>query len=94
MGEAYYALAQYEEAISTLGRSLDDAPDSLLARVFLAAAYEALGRRKEAQSVAQQIMRIEPDLALNTWAARALPFKNADELENMVTHLCGAGLPE
>jgi adenylate cyclase len=92
-GQTYYCLARYEEAVSALRQSLEEADESLLAHVFLAATYEALGRSEEAGSEAQQVLRIEPKLALKEWAPRALPFKNAADLEHAVTLLRKAGLP-
>ena len=92
VGHAHFWLGRYEEAIQCAKEDIADAPNSLMTNVFLVAAYAAMDRKEEAQAQAGEVKRLEPDFALDEWAARALPYKKLKHLKRMIALLRKAGL--
>ncbi len=65
--------------------------DLIVARIPLAALYESEGRHEEARALAQEILRVNPDLTAEsaTELALGLGFDRDDAIDN----LRSAGLP-
>jgi adenylate cyclase len=93
LGRAYYMTSQYSEAIATWKKLLFINPDYLPAHAFLAACYISLGRRNESAASAAEVLRIDPDFTISSYA-RTLPYKNDADLKRYTDALRRAGLPE
>jgi tetratricopeptide (TPR) repeat protein len=93
LGDAYYAMGKYEEAIEALKSSLTRAPDFLSARRILAVIFSELGRKEEARSEVAEMLRISPRTSL-VGQRKRLPFKDQIVLERYLEGLRKAGLPE
>jgi len=93
LGRAYFMTGQYEKSISVWHRALRVNPDYLPAHSFLAACYISLGREKEAASAAAEVMRIDPEFRVESYA-EILPYKNRVDRERELSALREAGLPQ
>jgi adenylate cyclase len=93
LGRAYFMTEQYSEAVATWKKALHINPDYLPAHAFLAASYGSLGRRKESTTSAAEVLRINPDFTISSYAM-TLPYKNDGDLKHYTDALRGAGLPE
>ncbi len=93
LGDAYYAMGKYEEAIEALKSSLTRAPDFLSAHRILAVIFSELGRKEEAQAEVAEILRVNPRASLESQRER-MPFKDQAVSEQYLESLRKAGLPE
>ena len=84
---------QYDEAIATLKKGLENNPNFLPAHAFLAACYSSLDRHAEAAAEADEVRRINPKFNLASYA-KTLPYKNKADKERYIAALRKAGLPE
>jgi tetratricopeptide (TPR) repeat protein len=91
LGEAYYWLGRYEEAIAAEKKALLRNPDDLGAHVRLAAFYGELGREEEAQVALAETLRLSPNYSLEV-VRQITPYKNPADLERVLTALRRAGL--
>jgi len=93
MGNAYYMLGGYDEAISPLRESVWQMPNLRITHLWLAAAYAQLGRLSEAAAAAAEVRRIEPGFAIERWKQTAV-YKNPEDAERLFEGIRKAGLPE
>ena len=93
MGQNYFSLGRYEEAIAALKRRLIRNPETDVSRVLIAAAYGHLGRFDEARAEWAEAMRVNPEYSLEH-KRKILPYKNPADFERIVDGLRQAGLPE
>jgi adenylate cyclase len=91
LGDSYYLMRRYDEAISLYQEAVHRAPNYLSPHRMLAATYAELGRQKEAQAEAAEVMRLNPAFSVELYRAR-LPFKNQPDLDRFVAGLRKAGL--
>jgi adenylate cyclase len=84
---------KYYEAIQIFKRILAIAPNYLPAHAFLAAIYISLGRESEATASAEEVLRINPQFSLKSYA-KTLPYKNKSDIERYMAALRKAGLPQ
>ena len=75
LGFAYRVAGRCEEALVTVKEAITLTPRNYLLHIFLAGCYVELGRLKEAQVEAAEVMRLNPNYSLE-WASRNLPFKD------------------
>jgi tetratricopeptide (TPR) repeat protein len=87
LGEAYFDLGEYLEAIGTLRKMHDQSE----AHRLLAASHALIGQLTEAKFHASQVMMVHPDFSLEHWRT-VLPDKNAETLERFMEGLRAAGL--
>lgn len=87
LGEAFFDLGDYEEAIRTLNRMHDKAE----AYRLLTASYAHLGRMEEARSCAQRLLRSQPEFTLAHWST-VPPDQNPEPRERLIEGLVKAGL--
>jgi tetratricopeptide (TPR) repeat protein len=92
LAEAYFAMAQFEEAASALKRRLERDPNSETSYALLASAYGHLGKMAEGQAAWTQVKRIAPGFSMER-RRRVLPFKDPDLIEQQVEGLRKAGVP-
>jgi adenylate cyclase len=91
LAHSYFLPRRYDEAITAMQDSLRRGQNFLPAHRMLAVVYAELGREKEAQAEAAQILRISPGASLDLWRER-LPYKNQGDLERFIAGLRKAGL--
>jgi tetratricopeptide (TPR) repeat protein len=60
LGHTYYLTGRTEEAVTALKKSLNGSPADLDAHLYLAAVYSEVGRDREAQAAAAEVLRINP----------------------------------
>jgi adenylate cyclase len=75
LGFAYRAADRCEEALAPLKEAITLTPGNYLLHIFLAGCYVELGRLKEAQTEAAEVMRLNPNYSLD-WASQNVPYKN------------------
>jgi adenylate cyclase len=90
LGEIYFDLGRYDEAIDVFQTTLRRLPDFLPAYVNLTATYRAVGREAEARVHAQKVLQINPHFSVNRWTAHFHPSVK----ESFQGLLLQAGLPE
>lgn len=89
LGDAYYTLSRYEDAIATLQRMQDPTEG----RRILAASYAQLGRLEDARAEAALVLKAQPNFTIREWAKKQ-PEQNAAEIDHYLSALRLAGLPE
>ena len=92
LGQAYYILRRYDEAIETFQQGLASNPASERLHVWLAAAYAQAGISDEAEWQADQILTLNPEFSIERMG-EAFPFKDKADLEHFEAGLIEAGLP-
>ncbi|WP_149761464.1 winged helix-turn-helix domain-containing tetratricopeptide repeat protein [Neomesorhizobium albiziae] len=90
LGQAQYAVGDYEAAVETLRR---DETYRTSSRRFLAASLAQLGRLDEARAEAELFLVGNPDFTIHHWAETE-PFRDAPTLMHFVDGFRKAGLPE
>lgn len=93
LGYGYYAMGRFEDAITTLQRSLARNPDHFSPHRTLAVIYSELGRTEEARAEVAEMLRISPNASLSGQKKR-MPFRDQLVLEKYMDGLRKAGLPE
>jgi TolB-like protein len=89
---AYWASADYENAISTAREFLRLAPENPTARRQLAACYSITGQMDKARQLVAEYLLLEPTHTADHIRGR-LPSKNTALVDLFVDALCAAGLP-
>jgi adenylate cyclase len=92
LGLAYLLAGQFNEAVSALKQALLGNPNFLLPHINLTSTYMALGKEKEAQVEAAEILRINPNFSVDNWARAYSSFKNQSSINEYITRLRKAGL--
>jgi TolB-like protein/class 3 adenylate cyclase len=90
LGQAQYALRQYEDAVRTLAREETYRTGS---RRFLAASLAQLGRIDEARRETELFLVSNPHFTIGHWVA-ALPFTDPAVRDHFVEGYRKAGLPD
>ncbi len=91
LGIAYRGIGRYEDAIVQYKKALKLEPDDLFTRLGLAYTYIKLGREKEAQAEAAEVLRIHPKFSLGYYA-KTLPLKDQSVTDDYIACLRKAGL--
>lgn len=91
LGDSYYLLRRYDDALAAYEEAKVRNPNYISPHRSLAAIYAELGRQKDAEAEAAEVMRINPQFSLETYRAR-LPFKNPQDLDRFTGALRKAGL--
>lgn len=91
LGIAYYSIRQYEKALDVLKKALPLTPNWLPTHLYLAVIYGELGREKEAQVEAAEILRLSPNFSLEVLKQRST-HKDPGEIERVLAALRKAGL--
>ena len=91
VGTAYAVAGRYEEARAALQRFLSRYPNFLPAHLNLAVVYSELGKEREAQAEAAEVLRINPQFSLEVHRQR-IPIKDPAVLERHLAALRKAGL--
>lgn len=91
LGQAYFILQRYDEAIDAFGQGLDSNPSSERMHVWLAAAYIKANRPEDAKWEAEQVLAINPDFDIEK-IKQAFPFNDPNDLERFLSAIRLAGL--
>jgi len=91
LGQAYFVLHRYPEAIESFNRGLSSYPTSERMRVWLAAALAHAGDLDGAKWEGDQIMTDNPDFSIERMT-EAFPFNNPVDIDNFISGLQKAGL--
>jgi len=91
LGQAYFVLHRYREAIDAFNHGLSSYPASERMRVWLAASLAQAGEIDEAKWEGEQIMAANPDFSIQRMV-QVFPFKNPDDTGRFIAGLRLAGL--
>jgi adenylate cyclase len=91
LGLANRVAGNYEEAMKVYRMAVDGCPNAILVLLGMTACYVNLGRLKEAQQTAAEIMKTYPDFSLE-WYAATMPFRHKSDLDPFIESLRKAGL--
>ncbi|MES9823350.1 MAG: winged helix-turn-helix domain-containing tetratricopeptide repeat protein [Candidatus Thiodiazotropha endolucinida] len=92
LGQAYYILQQYEEAINAFQQGLRSNPNSERMHVWLAAAYAQFGLADDADWEVEQVLLMNPHFSI-VRIIDAFPFNEPEDLQHFVEGLKKAGFP-
>lgn len=90
LGQAYFVLRQYDEAIEALKAGLESNPASERLHVWLAASYANAGQQDDAAWEVEQVLSLNPGFSLRA-IADAFPFKEEKDEANFMAGLRKAG---
>ena len=93
LGQAYYILRRYGEAIEAFKRGIESNPTSERLHVWLAAAYAQSGAIEEARWEATQVLTHDPGFS-RVRIQKTFPFKNPADREHFLDGLRKAGLAQ
>ena len=91
LGHTYYLLGRYEEAITSMRKSISRSPDFLGTHAFLAVTYFWAGHKEEARREVAEILRINPKFSTELLSHR-LPYQEQEKREVFLEALHKAGL--
>jgi TolB-like protein/class 3 adenylate cyclase len=91
LAAAFYGSGQYEAAIESAKKILENDKDDLDSLLILAGANAALDRPEQASKAATEVKRVKPDFSLKKYAATQ-PYRDPKILERVTTMLKRAGL--
>jgi len=94
LGEAYHGMGRYEEAIDAYKQALardTDYETSFRSHVSLAILYSELGRSRDAESEAAEVLKLFPDFSVGVWGGRAV-YQDQASLQHNMALLRKAGL--
>ena len=95
LGRCYGLNGQYEEAVSTLKKALQLAPNNLASNLVMASACVRLGREEEARAAAEKVLELNPYISLaHVRASVAKRYKKHPDVEGLIAALRKAGIPE
>ncbi len=89
---AYLLMNRLEDAIAAAQDAIRLDPDYVYTYMVLAIAFSELGREQEGRIAVENILRIEPDYSVHTFA-ETQPFRDPDVLDRQILGLRAAGLP-
>jgi TolB-like protein/class 3 adenylate cyclase/Tfp pilus assembly protein PilF len=91
LGQALRITGKFEEAVSAFRKTLQRAPDNIIAHIALATTYSMMGREEEAHAEAAEVLRINPKFSVDSYAKR-LTFKDQSVTDKSIDALRKAGL--
>jgi tetratricopeptide (TPR) repeat protein len=91
LGEAYFTLRRYEEAIDTYREMLARNPTAQRQRMFLAASYAQAGRLEDAAWEVAELLTLDPGFTLEH-VPEVAPFRDPEPVGRLLDGLRKAGL--
>jgi adenylate cyclase len=91
LGDSYYWLHRYDEAVAAYQDAVRRNPNYLTARRNLAATYAEMGRERDAKAEAAEVLRLNPSFSVELFRSR-IAIKSEADLNRLVTALQKAGL--
>ncbi len=83
---------RFEEAVSAYKKATQLAPDNSIYRLALASIYIMIGREKEARAKAEEVLRINPNFSLDSYAKNLPPSQDQSKRDEYINSLRKAGL--
>ena len=93
LGQAYYILHRYGDAIDAFNQVLESNPAAERAHIWLAAAFAQAGLHEDAEWEVDQVLMANPELSAERIQA-AYPFTRAVDREHFIAGLLASGIPE
>ena len=93
LGRAHRLAGHYDEAIAALESAKDHFGQNVDMHVALAVTYVEVGRDAEARAEAETILKLDPSFSIAEFA-KALPYRDPEDLDRVVQAMRQAGLPE
>jgi TolB-like protein len=90
LGQAYFILGRYQEAIEAFEHGLESRPTSERLHVWLAAAYARAGQLGDAEWQREEVLISNPQFSLQK-IERAFPFKEVKDRDHFMGALRKAG---
>lgn len=91
MGEIYFNLHDYKNAVKQFEHALERNPSTQESRIWLAASYAQLGRLDDASWQLDHIRNDDPDFSI-TNIETVIPFRDPMQLKHLIDGLHKAGL--
>jgi len=91
LGQAYYLIGQYGNAITALKKGITKNPEYVGYHIMLAAANAQAGHTKEARQWATEVSRLDPFFDIDAYGS---VFRNPKDREQIINGLRKAGLGE
>jgi adenylate cyclase len=92
-GDALRQTGRFEEAVSAYKKALQRQPNNFFAHLHLTATYSMMGREKEAQTEAAEVLRLNPKFSLDSFAkVVSATSKDPTANEKYITALRKVGL--
>jgi len=84
-------VGRFQEAVSAYKKAIKREPNNFPAHLLLAATYSMMGLEKEAQSEAEEVLRLNPKYSVD-YFAKISPYKDQTETDKIMDALRKAGL--
>jgi len=94
LGNAYYIAGRYEEALAYFKKLQEMNPDNIWAYITPASIYGQLGREKEANATAKELLGLDPNFSVKHWEKMGAWSKKRETWDQWIDGLRKAGLPE
>ena len=92
-GHALRYMGRSDDAVSAYKKALQREPNNFFAHLNLAATYSMLGREKEAQAEAANVLRLNPKFTLD-YLAKVSAYKDRTETDRVINALRKIGMPD
>ena len=87
-------LGRYDDAASWAAMSVQESPDYVPAWQISAASNAMAGRRQQAQSAAERLSQLTPELRVSNLKDVLGPYRHAEDIARYEEGLRRAGMPE
>ena len=91
LGSALYNAGRYDEALTAARKAIELSPNNIFAHLVLVVTFSLAGRDEEGRSAAAEVLRIQPNFSVDSFAKR-LPYKDPTDVKRIVEAMCKAGL--
>ena len=91
LGNAFFLMGDYNQAVEAYQKALQRTPDFLLAYIGLAASCSAANLAEDARAAASEILKIDSQFSLESFSS-GLPYKEEKDKDFWVVSLRKAGL--
>ena len=93
LGRSHHVAGEPDKAVEALREAVRRSPDAVMSRVSYIVVLTEAGLAEEAQTVARDILRIEPAFSALQWM-KAIRYKDPVFRDKQLESLRGAGLPD
>ena len=91
LGSALFNAERYDEAVAAGQKALQLSSNNIFAHLLLVLSYSMTGRDQEARNAAAEVLRIQPNFSVDSFARR-LPYRDPVVVERQVSIYHKAGL--
>ena len=93
LGRAYYTLKKYNKAVEFLEQAKERNPNAIQIIQHLTAAYYRAGQVDDAEWQVEEILLLQPTITISD-ISKSIPISDEEVIENFLSALKAAGLPE